>query len=1048
MEAEDKEKPEDTLKSISERLKNWGFILPNSEDFTPTKAGLSIFFFAILVVISLIIFIPFTIDTFFGKKYPKEPSLAADPYASLEQLHVNVANPSASDSNPGTEASPLSTIVEGLDRAYAARRDTGVGTRVWIHPGTYREGNSLVAGFFESGTQPIVLQATEKNRVIISGSDVWGGWSFDGGSNAYIHSWPYSWGVTPNPWPGDIDIEPIVLRREMIFVNGTALAQKLSAAELASGSFYVDESADRVYLRPPSGVDMGSATVEVAVRPVLFRAQGLHNLILIGLTFQHAASEIQVAAVHIVDQNNVTIEDVTVQWNNWTGFSFSGNNLQVRRAVAKNNGGDGMGSYQAHTLLIEDSETSYNDWRGALGGFISWDPGNKFLENRDLTIRRHKSFNNFARGLWLDGDNVNVILEDIVLEGNGYDGIFIEANPGPITLRNCQIRNNRGAGIQTSTTHNLTVQGCTIEGNRPAPPFEIQTPSQILITGGLDREVIDHITNVPYILNNENWTWVDNTIVGSVDAPLVYKNTLPESYWNRIMTTSTFDRNRYWSPAGDRVFDTPFGILNFDEWKSRTGKDGSSSFAPPNATPAPTPVSTPTPVPTPVPTPTPSATAPMFDAVSSKTSGASQVSSASWQHTVGTSPNRLLVVGVSAGESDSYAVNTITYGGSSLVRHGRVTSGQNVNDAYVEIWYLVNPSSGTNTISVKLKRTTALVAGATSFANVNQATPLGSFVSAKGTSTSPSVTVSASGNEIILATLSANNKPSATVASGQTQQWNHQGGDRYKSTTGAGSTTAGSATMSFSLASSQKWAMGAVGIKPAAALVVPTPSPIASPTPVPTSTPTPAPSAPVLDSTSSVTSGDSQWSSAFWSHTVGGGAKRLLVVGVSAGESDDYAVDNITYGGASLTRHGRVTSGQSVNDAKVEIWYLLNPPSGTNSISLELTRTTALVAGATSFANVNQSTPLGSFVSATGNSSSPSVSLGAASNEVVLATLSADNNPSATLGSGQSQLWNYQSGDIYKSTTGAGSTKAGAATMSFSLSTSQNWAIGAVAIRP
>ncbi|MBI2327901.1 prepilin-type N-terminal cleavage/methylation domain-containing protein [Candidatus Curtissbacteria bacterium] len=213
----------------------------------------------------------------------------------------------------------------------------------------------------------------------------------------------------------------------------------------------------------------------------------------------------------------------------------------------------------------------------------------------------------------------------------------------------------------------------------------------------------------------------------------------------------------------------------------------------------------------------------IFDSASSSSTAGGQSDTLSWSHTVGTGANRLLIVGVSIGEDKS--VSTITYGSQGLTFRGAAYSGTSVDDARAEIWSLVNPTSGTNTITVNLDGTTAIAAGATSWTNVNQATPLGTTATGWGNSTSPQVNVTSAGSEVVVDTLSADGTPTAAVGAGQTQHWNVQGGDVFKSTRGAGSSEIGAAatTMSWTLNSSRKWALVAVAIKPAA----PSPSQVA-----------------------------------------------------------------------------------------------------------------------------------------------------------------------------------------------------------------------------
>jgi len=67
-------------------------------------------------------------------------------------------------------------------------------------------------------------------------------------------------------WEPYVTLADIVRRREMVFVNGTALDQALSYSELQAGRFYVDENAQTLYIQPTGNIPISGAAVEVAVR--------------------------------------------------------------------------------------------------------------------------------------------------------------------------------------------------------------------------------------------------------------------------------------------------------------------------------------------------------------------------------------------------------------------------------------------------------------------------------------------------------------------------------------------------------------------------------------------------------------------------------------------------------------------------------------------------------------------------------------------------------------------------------------------------------------
>lgn len=199
------------------------------------------------------------------------------------------------------------------------------------------------------------------------------------------------------------------------------------------------------------------------------------------------------------------------------------------------------------------------------------------------------------------------------------------------------------------------------------------------------------------------------------------------------------------------------------------------------------------------------------------TSSGADSSSHTWSHTVTSSgADRLLVVGVSFLDAPAATdVTSVTFNGDSLTEVGSVSQSSNCT---AQIWRLVNPDTGTHTISVSFNQSAKARCGAVSYLNVNQSTPTGSFFSASGLNSSPSVTVTGVGkDELAIDTLAVKGNPTATVGAGQTQRWNaaFSSDVRTAGSTEPGPTPGGNVTMSWSLSSSIEWALGAVELNAA-----------------------------------------------------------------------------------------------------------------------------------------------------------------------------------------------------------------------------------------
>lgn len=179
------------------------------------------------------------------------------------------------------------------------------------------------------------------------------------------------------------------------------------------------------------------------------------------------------------------------------------------------------------------------------------------------------------------------------------------------------------------------------------------------------------------------------------------------------------------------------------------------------------------------------------------------------------------------------------------------------------------------------------------------------------------------------------------------------------------------------------------------------------------------------------------------SHTTSGD-NRMLIVGFAS--AVDAIASSVTYGGTALTFLKAQNNGADSTNVRVELWGLVNPPLGTNDIVITVPNAYPLSIGATSWTGVDQTTPLGTAVSAAATSTVPSISVTSATGETVVDIVGATNT-TATVGAGQTQLWNLTKGSGRDS---AGSSEPGAASvnMTWTLGASTRWAMIAVPLKP
>lgn len=517
-----------------------------------------------------------------------------------------------------------------------------------------------------------------------------------------------------------------------------------------------------------------------------------------------------------------------------------------------------------------------------------------------------------------------------------------------------------------------------------------------------------------------------------------------------------------------------------------------------------------------------------FDSAASVT--VTNSTTCSWLHTVGSGNDRLLLVGVSLRNLALQTVSTSIvpkFNGVAMTLVSSATNGIAApGNVRAEMWRLLNPPVGTFTVTVTFATALAptvpiaanAVCGSTSWSGVNQSVPLGTAVACigpvcatAGASTTPTATVTAVSGDVVANVLAAETSETATAGACCTERWNASVANQVRGAASNQPGPSGAATTvvaSWTLGSTQPWALLAVPIKPAP--IAPTYVSSASNSVTASSTCTISSFA-VSGNNRLLTLGVSLQQSLALAQTVSATLPPIWTVGAYHGtatgsQSTAFLRDNSQpWGGASLAG-GTITIGSgtgagqtrtitgnsggiisvspawttapadglstyvingtqqtftlvlgvtnaTVNTARSEVWRLVNPAAGTGDVNVTLTGATpppGTVCGVTSWKGVNQLAPLGTALSATGTSTAPSVSPTALDGQIVVDNMAANAGPAATVGTGQTSRYNAT---VATKVTGAGSSEPGVAPltatavpMTWTLDSSQAWATVGVAI--
>lgn len=153
-----------------------------------------------------------------------------------------------------------------------------------------------------------------------------------------------------------------------------------------------------------------------------------------------------------------------------------------------------------------------------------------------------------------------------------------------------------------------------------------------------------------------------------------------------------------------------------------------------------------------------------FD-VSSNSGSQVSVSSFSWNHTVASDANLLIVfVHITSNQT----ISSVTYNSVAMERLGYIANGTNVS---IGLFGLVNPSTGTNSVAVTLGGAITCLGGAMSFKEVNILNPYFQ-INTKTSSTDPdTISISAPKDGLVAGGIMVAHS-SMTSDAGQTEQYN------------------------------------------------------------------------------------------------------------------------------------------------------------------------------------------------------------------------------------------------------------------------------------
>lgn len=335
------------------------------------------------------------------------------------------------NSGAGDITAPFRTV------EYAFSRVSAGGTIV-LRAGEYHEGKVGTASVYAGialQTSNVTVQSYPDEIVWFDGSSIktgWvvhstGVWRLDGWTVAFDRSPTYSFGAADDPRPGWSFINPsypTAAWPERVFIDGVALLQTTSLANVTAGKFYIDQAADKVYIGSnPIGHEVRitdlQTTITALATGITFRGFGVRRF---------APSQPHLGAVKTLRSNctmeNLWFEDISCVAVAMQGGSNIGSGCLAKNITILRSGSVGLSTTATDGLIVSRANIQYSNidhfnYAPATGAI-------KTTRTRGVTVKECNLSNNYCKGLWMDESVSNILVHTTDFLNNEQRGVTFE----------------------------------------------------------------------------------------------------------------------------------------------------------------------------------------------------------------------------------------------------------------------------------------------------------------------------------------------------------------------------------------------------------------------------------------------------------------------------------------------------------------------------------------------------------------------------------------------------------------------------------------------
>lgn len=210
-----------------------------------------------------------------------------------------------------------------------------------------------------------------------------------------------------------------------------------------------------VAVRPGETVLDGRGDTRIA-----FDGVNISNAVLDGLVIRDFATPVEDGLAAIRTGDGWTVRNSTIKKNGSAGI-FHGSNVVISNNFVHHNGQYGIVGYRSKNALIVGNEVAHNN---TLRLTQSAEGGSKWTGTSGLVLRDNYFHHNLGNGIWVDGDNVDVLIEENRAVSNEGKGIHYEISCAGVIRNNRSTRNGE-SGIEIVASRNLEVYGNIVKNN-------------------------------------------------------------------------------------------------------------------------------------------------------------------------------------------------------------------------------------------------------------------------------------------------------------------------------------------------------------------------------------------------------------------------------------------------------------------------------------------------------------------------------------------------------------------------------------------------------